>query len=89
MTFLYIVGSALVISLASLIGIFTLSMKESSLNKIILKMVALSSGALLGGAFIHLIPEGLEKTDASSFFYVVLISILTYLIIEKVLHWRH
>lgn len=89
MTFLYIVGSALVISLASLIGIFTLSMKESSLNKIILKMVALSSGALLGGAFIHLIPEGLEKTDASNFFTVVLISILTYLVIEKVLHWRH
>lgn len=89
MTFLYILASSVVISLGSLVGIFTLSMKESALNKIILKMVALSSGALLGGAFIHLIPEGIEKTDGSKFFTTVLVSILSYLVIEKVLHWRH
>lgn len=87
---LYIVGATLLISLGALIGIFTLSMKEKLLEKIIMKLVALSSGALLGGAFIHLMPEGIEKVDdPSTFFLTILIAIISYLLIEKVLHWRH
>lgn len=89
MIFLYILVSSLIISLGALVGIFTLSIKENVLDRIVIKMVALSSGALLGGAFIHLIPEGVEKTDGSKFFTTVLVSILSYLVIEKVLHWRH
>jgi len=53
-------------------------------------MVALSSGALLGGAFIHLMPEGIEKVnDPGEFFLIILLSIISYLLIEKLLHWRH
>lgn len=90
MTFFYIIIASLLISAGALIGIFTLSMKESVLNKILLKLVALSSGALLGGAFIHLMPEGIEKVgDPGKFFLIVLVSILGYLLIEKILHWRH
>lgn len=78
------------ISLGALVGVFTLSIKEKALEKIIMKLVALSSGALLGGAFIHLMPEGIEKvSNPSAFFLTILIAIMTYLLIEKVLHWRH
>lgn len=86
---LYILTSTFIISLGALIGIFTLSMKEKLLDKILLSLVALSSGALLGGAFIHLLPEGIEKLDGELFFLMVLMALVVYLLIEKLLHWRH
>lgn len=89
MILLYIIASNFVISLASLIGVFTLSLKQEFLQKILLKLVALSSGALLGGAFLHLMPEGLEMMPSNKFFAIVLITLVVYLIIEKLLHWHH
>ena len=89
MILFYIVLSTLIISLGSLVGIFTLSLKEEFLSKILLKLVALSSGALLGGAFLHLMPEGIEKLPSKLFFGITLVTLIIYLLIEKLLHWRH
>lgn len=89
MTLFYIIISTLIISLGSLVGIFTLSLKAEFLNKILLKLVALSSGALLGGAFLHLMPEGVEQLPAEQFFGIALVTLIIYLLIEKLLHWRH
>lgn len=86
---LFILAATFLIALLALSGILVLSLKEEFLNSILLKLVAFSSGALLGGAFIHLIPEGLEKNDPESFFFVVLVALIVYLFIEKILHWRH
>lgn len=88
-TLFWIIGSGGIISVFALVGIFTLSMKEDLLNKILLKLVALSSGALLGGAFLHLMPEGIEKMEPKLFFMLVLGAIILYLLVEKILHWRH
>ncbi len=52
-------------------------------------MVGLSSGALLGVAFIHMVPEGIEQLSPDKFCLTILITIVAYLLIEKVLHWRH
>ena len=82
----YILISTLLISLIAFIGIFTLTLKERFLQKIILKLVALSAGALLGGAFLHLIPESLETKHSLLY---VLIGLILFLLIEKILHWRH
>ena len=86
----YIIIATLIISLGALVGIFTLSLNEKFLNKILMSLVGLSSGAMLGGAFIHLLPEGIEAyEDPANFFLIILIALITYLLIEKVLHWRH
>lgn len=86
---LWILGSTVVVSLIGLIGVFTLGLKEELLSKILTKLVALSTGALLGGAFLDLMPEGISKIDPKIFFALMLFSILAYLLIEKFLHWHH
>lgn len=86
---LWILLATFVISLFSLIGVFTLSIRENVINKILMRLVALSSGALLGGAFLHLMPEGVEEMDPKIFFSCVLGAIVFYLLVEKILHWRH
>jgi zinc and cadmium transporter len=85
----WILLTTIFISACALVGVFTLSMKDASLNKILMRLVALSSGALLGGAFLHLMPEGVELLSAKLFFSLSLAAILFYLLIEKLLHWRH
>lgn len=86
-----IIIATLSISIIALIGIFALSMKDKLVQKILLWLVGLSSGALMGGAFIHLLPEAVEKSEGLeiNIFNIALISFVIFFLVEKILHWRH
>jgi len=86
---IWILISTSLISLISLIGIFTLSLKDKLFEKILIVLVALSAGALMGGAFLHLIPEAVEKFPESNIFFYTLMGFVLFFLVEKVLHWRH
>ena len=86
---LYIIVVTFAIALIAFIGIFTLLLKEKLLNEILLILVSLSAGALMGGAFLHLIPEAVEKSQGTDIFLFVLVGFILFFVIEKVLHWRH
>jgi len=88
-TLLWIMISTFIISLISFIGIFTLALKERLLDKIVLFLVSLSAGALMGGAFVHLLPESVELSRGLDVFLFVLVGFALFFLIEKVLHWRH
>lgn len=88
-TLIWILLATLFVSLISLIGIITISLKTRILKKILSLLVALSAGALLGGAFLHLIPEALETSTAMTTFTFLLVGFILFLLIEKILHWRH
>ena len=86
---LIILFSVFIVSLMSLIGIFFISIKHKVLDKIVKYLVAFASGALLGGAFLHLLPEAYESCECQLVFLVVLGGIMLFFIMEKVLYWRH
>ena len=89
-TWLYAIAAVLVVSIMSLIGILTLAIKERRMRQTIIYLVSLSAGALLGGAFIHLIPEGIEAYGSSStFFILILAGMLLFFIMEKAIIWHH
>jgi len=81
--------SAFIISLGSIVGIFTLSIKKDILSKILLFLVSLSAGTLMGGAFLHLLPEAVENLEPRILFSTVLLSFVTFFLIEKIFLWRH
>ena len=90
LTLSWIIIATIIISLISFIGVLTLGLKEKLLNKILLVLVALSAGALIGGAFLHLIPEALEENShTSTVFIYVLVGFGLFYLVEKSLHWRH
>ncbi|MEK7665215.1 MAG: ZIP family metal transporter [Patescibacteria group bacterium] len=88
-TLFLIILSAFLVSLASFVGIFTLSFKENILKNFLFYFVALSVGGLMGGAFLHLLPEATEKLGSSRAFLWVLMGFFLFFIIEKIIHWRH
>lgn len=89
-TLLWIIGSTFAMSLIALVGAFTLILKENTLKKIILPLVAFSAGAFMGGAFLHLIPEAIAKTGLQlDTFLWVLIGFSIFFMLEQFIHWHH
>ncbi len=86
---IWILISTFLISLIAFIGILSLFLKEKLFEKILLSLVSLSAGALMGGAFLHLIPEAIENFGNFNIFNYVLIGFALFFFIEKILHWRH
>lgn len=73
-----------------MVGIFTLSIKESTIKKYIFIFVSLAIGALLGDTFIHLLPEAVEEIGNINYaFIAVMAGIFIFFVIEKFLHWHH
>jgi len=50
-TLAWIIGSSLVMSAIATVGSVTLLLKESTLQKLLLPLVAFAAGSLIGGAF--------------------------------------
>ncbi|MCX8093684.1 MAG: ZIP family metal transporter [Candidatus Goldbacteria bacterium] len=90
MNFIYAIFSSVFISLLSFAGAISLLLKEDLLKKTLLLLVAFSAGSLIGGAFLHLLPEGLEKLNNYNLTFLITITGITlFFILEKFLFWRH
>lgn len=89
MTLLWILGSTFVVSLISLIGVFTFMIKENLLRKLLFYLVGFSAGALIGGAFLHILPEVLEETSSMTVFAFLICGIVLFFMMERYFYWRH
>jgi zinc and cadmium transporter len=89
-TYFYGFIGVFIVSFISLIGVFTLSIKEEIIKKYISLFISLAVGALLGDAFIHLIPEAFEKfSNPTIASLLIIIGVFLFFIIEKFIHWHH
>lgn len=87
---LYAFGSVALISLISLIGAFAISVNVDRLKTFLFILVSLAVGALLGDAFLHLIPEAFEAAaDPTGIALALIGGILFFFVVEKALHWHH
>jgi zinc and cadmium transporter len=81
--------STFIVSLISLVGVITLAMKEELLHQVLFCLIGFSAGALIGGAFLHLMPEALEKANGSAPFYYLILGIVLFFMLERYFYWRH
>ncbi|MFW9818365.1 MAG: ZIP family metal transporter [Candidatus Thorarchaeota archaeon] len=87
------------ISLLSLVGIFMISLREKTLDKILFVLVAFATGTILATALFDLIPESLHHLEelnagiwniAESFLFVfVIIGFIVFFILERFIYWFH
>ncbi|MGC9150051.1 MAG: ZIP family metal transporter [Candidatus Micrarchaeia archaeon] len=76
-------------SLVGLIGVFSLFVKEKTLQKLLLHLVSFASGALLAGGFYHLFLESVEKIGVFQAINYLLAGFIIFYLIEKILRWHH
>lgn len=86
----YSLVSVAIVSLIAFVGILTFSVRGEKLGKILLYLVSFAAGSMLGGAFIHLLPEAVEKFGFTVFISLYVLSgIIAFFVLEKLIHWRH
>jgi zinc and cadmium transporter len=88
-TFLWILLSGALMSGIALIGSVTLVLRESTLQKILLPLVAFAAGSLVGGALFHMIPASLLGMPTMTTFGWVALGFLIFFGLEQFLHWHH
>ncbi len=89
MILLNILIACFLISVCVWVAVLFLFFKKETLSQITMFLVSLSAGALIGGAFLHLLPEASEGMEAEKLFFVVLSAFVIFFLIEKLFHWRH
>ncbi len=83
-----LLASAL-ISLVSLLGLLFIKIRKSKLKRELMTLVGIATGALLGDAFLHLIPESTAIIGSEKTGLMIIFGILIFFSLEKILKWRH
>lgn len=81
--------SAVVIAFVSFVAAPLLLLKDHVLRNLSVFLVALAAAALLGTAFLHILPELMEEELAESAFAWILAGFVVFYIAEKLLHLHH
>lgn len=82
--------ASITISLISLVGVALFKVRKKLLKEELITLVGLATGALLGDAFLHLIPEAFENTENKAWLGLWIIGgMLIFFGLEKILKWRH
>ncbi|MEM4598234.1 MAG: ZIP family metal transporter [Candidatus Diapherotrites archaeon] len=85
----WIIAATVINSFLALVGGISLLIKKDYFEKLIFVLISFSAGALLSGAFFHLIPEALESIEKDTLFFIVFAGFCCFFIIERFLHWHH
>jgi zinc and cadmium transporter len=85
------IAALVVVSALSLVGASVVALTREALQRILFLLISFAAGALLGDAFIHIVPEiaesdlGFDTTASMG----LLSGVIAFFILEKVLHWHH
>lgn len=89
MTLVWILSATALVSAISLLGIFTLGMRTKVFEKMLFLLVGFAAGGLMGGAFLHLLPEAVEELQGNTVFFYCLTGFTVFFLMERYFYWRH
>lgn len=81
--------SVLAVSLVSLVGVLLILVGGELSKHQLMSMVGFSAGGMLGGAFLHLIPEAFADGSGDLVSLYLVFGVFSSYIVEMVLEWRH
>jgi zinc and cadmium transporter len=76
------------------VGSLALFLKEELLDRILLVLVAFSAGGLIGGAFLHLLPEAVSEVEGApsatfNLFSYLIFGFCLFFVLEQFIKWCH
>lgn len=86
----WIVLTGFAMSAIALVGSTALLMKQATLDRIVMPLVAFAAGSLLGGAFFHMLPAASQTIpDLTQLYLWTLLGFTVFFALEQFLHWHH
>ncbi|MCX2782377.1 ZIP family metal transporter [Microbulbifer thermotolerans] len=86
---IWIVTGSFLMSAVAMVGGVTVFCSPATLERLLLPLVSLAAATLLGGAFFHMLPEGLGRATPLSASLWMVAGFTTFLLLEQLLHWHH
>lgn len=90
--FTWILATTILISLTAWTGVLLLYLRDDLLDRLLLALVALAAGALIGGAFLHLLPRAVAAVgvdDTDTVFGIAIVGFCTFYVLEQFISWHH
>ncbi len=84
----WIIAGGLIMSAVAMVGSVSTMLRPATLDRLLLPIVALAAGTLLGGAFFHMIPEGMASLGALDAGIWLVAGFTVFLALEQFLHWH-
>src|SRR3712207_1378432 len=87
----YTLIAVAVLSAISVVGAATLVLSAATLQRSLIVLISFAAGALLGDAFLHLLPEVSESPNGFDVpaSLALLGGVVAFFVLEKMLHWHH
>jgi len=85
----WIVVGGLLMSAIAMVGSVTVILQPTTLKRMLLPLVSLAAGTLLGGAFFHMIPEGMGSLPTLSAASWLVCGFTVFFALEQFLLWHH
>lgn len=86
----YTIISVILVSLISLAGLAFFKLSDRFLKRVLLLLVSFAAGALLGDAFIHLLPEAIKESGFTlNAALAILGGIVLFFVLEEFIYWHH
>jgi zinc and cadmium transporter len=85
----WILAGGFAMSAIALVGGLTTLLRPSTLERLLLPMVALAAGTLLGGAVFHMIPNAAPGMPGTRAALWALGGFVAFLLLEQLLGWHH
>ncbi len=90
MQWFFPVLSVVVVSLISFVGLFTFSLSNVNLKRLMFVLISFAAGTLLGDTFFHILPELVTDNGFGLQTGAWLLgAFVLFFILENVIHWHH
>ncbi|RME77522.1 ZIP family metal transporter [Candidatus Woesearchaeota archaeon] len=86
---IYIFVSVLAVSLLAILAAIPFLLKKDVPHSWLMALLSLSVGTLLGGVFLHFLPEAFEQGFHEEEAFILIAGFLVFFIIEKFVHGHH
>ncbi len=89
-TLAWIIVLGIAMSAIAMVGSITLVLSEEALDRLLIPLVALAAGSLLGGAFLHMLPNAIDALGNTQAVWLWFLGGFTgFFVLEQTLHWHH
>ena len=89
---LYAILAVALVSVLSLIGIFAISLREKTLDRILFVLLSFSAGTILATAYLDLLPEAVElfgEGQLGTTVTYITLGFLAFFFLERFIYWYH
>ncbi|MEM4727376.1 MAG: ZIP family metal transporter [Candidatus Bathyarchaeia archaeon] len=85
----YIILSTILVSIPSLVGVSALSIREETLHRFLIFLIAFSAGAIMGAVYFDLLPEAMEQLESQVALDYIALGFILFFILERLIYWYH